>query len=311
MQIVSRQPSFLLLLLLVLAACQKGESIDQGKYMRLTLGIYHPDTSVFGQVKINGEMLTNSQQYHGDEPFNLFLQYNTTQYRDSALLDVLMVKSSGASLKFQDTVQFRNVNNFFLFQTCPDSDPILINRDSGESQAPLPSPDSVKVRFFFSTSDKISNPNPGYTGRLLHRMRVQVYTFTPSANPNNPPASSSFIPVISAVDFNECGLSEYITLAKNKKYGFRLRDISTGIPSSASANLVQQLLPANDIQLIPDPATGFADWDFKRGKIFINKDGEKLQTLRVKRSPVAYFDINGNDYTEISYNASFVIGMDK
>ena len=277
---------YLSLLTFILASCRKGERIDQESYMRVALGAYHPDTSVFAQVKINGEILTNSQQFHGDEPFNIFLQYGTVTHHDSALLDVLLVKGSGASMVYRDTVKFANLNDLFLFQTCPESTPFLIDRRKGEMEAPLPANDSVKLRFFYSSGDKIKNPNAGYTDKIIRRMRLQVYTFTEAANPNNPPPASSFISVVNALDFDECGLSNYVTLAKNKKYGFRLRDISPGIPSSASANLVQQLLPDTDIQIVNNPSTGFSEWDFKRGKIFIASDDpeDKFQTLRIKRS---------------------------
>jgi hypothetical protein len=229
------------------------------------------------------------------------------------MLSVLLVKSSGASLDFRDTVKFTNLNDLFLFQTCPASAPLLIDKTKGETEEPLPIGDSVKVRFFFSANDYIKNPNPGYTNKLVKRMRLQVYTFTEASNPNNPPPASSFTPVISAVDFNECGLSEYITLAKNKKYGFRVRDISAGIPSSASANLVQQLLPDNDIQIVNNPETGFSEWDFKRGKIFISSvnEDDKYQTLRIKLSNIAYQDRDGNDANETTYNAQFVLGLNK
>lgn len=281
--------------------------------MRVMLGAYHPDTSVFAQVKINGDVLTNSQQYHGDEPFNIFLQHGTTQYRDSGLLDVLLVKSSGASLTFSDTVKFKNLNDLFLFQTCPASTPMLIDKNKGEMEAPLPANDSVKVRFFYSSGDRFKNPNTGYTDRLIKRMRLQVFTFTEAANPNNPPPASSFISVVNALDFDECGLSDYITLAKNKKYGFRVRDISAGIPSSASANLVQQLLADNDIQIVNNPTTGLSEWDFKKGKIFISAENvdDKYQTLRVKRSAIDYQDRSGTDLRETSLNALFVLGLNK
>lgn len=307
--------SMLVALGLTLISCQKGNPIDQGKFMKVRLSAYHPDTAVYSSVSIANESLVNGQEYSTDlEVYDVFLAKNWTLFQDSAQLQVKLTKTTnGNSLSFNNKIRFRNSNDLLLFQTCPGSDPILIDRTVGdESAVPLPTNDSIRVRFFFSTNDQISNPNTGYSGRMLSRMRLQVFTFTPNPNPNIPPSSSSFITVYSAVDFNSCGLSEYITLARNRMYGVRIRDISPGIPGSASANLVQQLLADNDIQLVTDPGTGLTNWDFKKGKLFLsNAPDHKFQTLRIKRTAIGYTDRNGNDGTEISLNGLFILGLNR
>jgi len=301
--------------MLIIVSCQKGKEVDQGSYMKLNLAVYHPDTSVYSQVTINGDRLTDAQGFGTDANlYNLFLQKNWTLFQDSARLQVRLTKTTaGDSLNIDDTIRFSNANDLILFQTCPGTDPILIDRKIGEaSEIPIPTGDSVRVRFFFSTNDKIANPNAGYVGRLLSRMRLQLYTFTPNANPNLPPAASSFVLVNNAVDFNSCGLSEYVTLARNKNYGFRLRDISPGIPGSAAANLVQQLLPDNDIMVVTNPFTGNQEWDFKRGKIFISPATDnKYQTIRIKFSTISFTDRNGNDTNETAINGQFILGLNK
>ncbi|MDX1955323.1 MAG: hypothetical protein SFU20_07285 [Chitinophagaceae bacterium] len=315
MKPVLRNSLYLLLILLTALACQKGDAVDQGNFMKVKLTVYHPDTAVYSNVSIGEDNLANTQVYYTDnEVYDVFLSKNWTSFQDSAQFRVKLTKTTnGNSLLYDSRIKFRNANDFLLFQTCPGTDPLFIDKTVGDAtEVPLPTNDSIKVRFFFSTNDMISNPNTGYVGRLLSRMRLQIFTFTPNANPNLPPASSSFVTVYSALDFNACGLSDYITLARNKKYGVRIRDISPGIPGSAAANLVQQLLADADIQIVNDPNTGLSDWDFKKGKINLSADANhKFQTIRIKRSSISFTDRNGNDGTESSYNGQFILGLNR
>jgi len=294
------------LIIIVLFGCTKGSISPQETFMRTTISYYHSDSSVYTKASINNISLLDRSSYSFDDQVNSFdLVSNRI---DSGVLDINILKTkSGNNLTIRRNVRFTdNINRFILLQTCPNqAGELLLPYDTVTVPAPS---DSVKVRFFFSNNDFITNPNAGFTNRRLTRMRLQIFTFTSNPNPNLPPLASTFSLVINNVDFNSCGYSPYITLARNKKYGFRVRDISSGVPTASS--LVQNL-SIDDVAQVFD-ANGNTEWDFKKGAISTAefKDiKKKFLTFRVRRNRIQFENSAGNITSESSLNGQFIVGL--
>jgi hypothetical protein len=302
-----KRPMLLVVLVLLFSCNKEGKPLELDTFMSVDVRVYHPDTSVYHIINLGGQEVKKGAQYISGSGTTYIGQIQTT-YRDSAELDIKLIKTQeNSKFEYKKKTGFSFINNYLLFQTCTDATPILINIGEGEKTEPPPAGDSIKLRFFFSNNDKLINPNPSQ-GKLIRRMRLQIFTFTNNSNINLPPPAASFIAVYNAVDFDMCDFSPYVTLAKNKHYGFRVRDISPGVSSAASANLVQQLL-IGDVQLVNDDA-GVSSWDFKRGKIFVDREPtSRFQTIRIKTSDILYVDAAGNDVTERSINGLFTVGL--
>ncbi len=270
--------------------------------MQLNVSYYHPDTATYVKAFINNKLILHKENYSFDDQFNnIFL---VDKKADSATLQLTIFKTKPENkFVFNQIITFKNnINKITLCQLCPNQEPLII--PSADTTRP-PAKSRVKTRFFFSTNDNISNPKSNQANKKVTSLLLQVFTFTPNADTSKAPDSLKFV---ANVKVNACALSGYINLDRDKKYAFRIRDLSKGVPSSSN---IMQDLNVKDVALIEDLNTGNQVWNFRKGIIFFDGSDmeKKFQTFRLKIAPISYQDDNGDIIEENVLNAQYIFAQ--
>jgi hypothetical protein len=295
-------PGLCFLFLCTIISCKKGTLVQQDNYAQVNISYYHPDTATYVKAFINNNTILHRENYSYDDQFNNLFFFDKKY--DSARLQIIIFKNKPENkFIFDKTVALNaNINTFRLCQICPNQTPIII--PSVDTTKPPPV-SRVKTRFFFSTNDNISNSKSPQLNKKVTTLLLQVFTFTPNADTTKPPDSLKFV---ANVRVAACALSGYINLDRDKKYAFRVRDLSKGI--SSTDNILQDLTK-DDIVLTENIDTNIKEYGFGKGVIFfdpldINK---KFQTFRLRFIPVSYQKINGEVVEETALNAQFIFAQ--
>jgi hypothetical protein len=295
-------PGLCFLFLCTIISCKKGTLVQQDNYAQVNISYYHPDTATYVKAFINNNTILHRENYSYDDQFNNLFFFDKKY--DSARLQIIIFKNKPENkFIFDKTVALNaNINTFRLCQICPNQTPIII--PSVDTTKPPPV-SRVKTRFFFSTNDNISNSKSPQLNKKVTTLLLQVFTFTPNADTTKPPDSLKFV---ANVRVAACALSGYINLDRDKKYAFRVRDLSKGVPSSSN---IMQDLNVKDVALIEDLNTGNQVWNFRKGIIFFDGSDmeKKFQTFRLKIAPISYQDDNGDIIEENVLNAQYIFAQ--
>ncbi len=154
----------------LLQACKKGEPVEVQSYMRLNLEAFYTDTSLFFQVKLNDQIIAEQTAVGGNKIETLVgkdLPFVTKGH-----LVVTVIKKSGPNVVFDSTIFFTNFNELLLVQLDPTKKPTYINKQTETATLPEPGKDSVRVRFYYNSTDNIRR-----NGVLLSNIDLQLFSY--------------------------------------------------------------------------------------------------------------------------------------
>lgn len=275
---------FLLFSVSLFCSCRKGDFVPGPKAMRFTLESFVTDTALFYQVQLDDSLVASQT---GIFTGTTLLATSSEGFvrKDSIRLRVLMVKKNGVNLQYDSTIFLSNVNEFLLLQLDPSQKPQLINKLLENATAIPPAEDTIKVRFFFNTSDQLVNARNGNS--VVTALNVHVAVLEPQTNGTYKTVAG---PIFQNIRVNQ--LSAYFSLAAGGKYGFQLWDTTRVL--AANRKLIQNIRYSSE------------DLDFVEGRFeTAPRSIARFQTIRIGKS--AFVDVLGD--TWISYNGRYLFGF--
>lgn len=270
-------PLLLAFLLLQTSSCIKSaaEQLEMPRAMRISLESFYSDTSLFQAVQFDDQVLVNEARTVAGS-LNRLYQSPTGGLilRDSVRIKVTVVKKNNPNLVFDSLVFMNNVNDFLLLQLDPKKKPVFINKRLENATLQPPASDSIKIRLYISAADNITNPKNNNS--KVNDFELQLYHLEEQAG-NLVAVKDKLIKGIKLEQ-----LSDYISLADQRQYGYDLRDGRSGL--AESKRIIQTY------RFTPDQG----DIDFTRGQLGkASRASGKFQTLRITTTFIN--DINGTD----------------
>lgn len=269
--------------LLVIIGCSKGDFEERERYMKFKLDAFYTDTSLFYSVKLDDTTLHESSAIEANRYFTMINTTTGIIRADSTRLKITVVKKNAPNINFDSVIYLTNINDFFLIQLDPRTPPALINKRLENATAKQPGKDSVKVRFFYNTTDNIRLAN----NRLADSVNLQLYT-TEKVTDGEYKAPKKYL-LIKGIRLNT--LSSYLSLygASNSpiKYGFELLD-------AKAPNAILQKYTWN------------SEDGFIKGVLDYYGDG-KFRTLRINKSTK---EGEWTFTTATGFNADYIFGSE-
>lgn len=205
---------------LLVIGCSKERFEERERYMKFNLDAFYTDTSLFYNVKLDDTTIREQSSVLANRYFNMASTGQGILRADSSRLRVTVVKKNTPNLEFDSVIYLTNINDFLLIQLDPRAAPTLINKRLENATAIQPGKDSVKVRFFYNTTDNIRYTN----NRIADSVSLQLYT-TEKVTDGEYKAPKKYL-LIRGIKLNTLSsyLSLYASPSSPLRYGFELLD---------------------------------------------------------------------------------------